>query len=242
VTLTNSSDPTYRVLLAASEADPAEPLHRLAMADWIDENTALHAQAAALRATGDARVEYAELEPIGPPASIRGHQWSVRRYHTDARDSYSWVGIYPTLKDAVAACYHWHLRGEKDVQCDGCHGSDLVSTDTATWGQTTKALCDRCDGSGWVPRCRADGCNEPGDPFGELIDDGTEVSREYPPEYYCPRHAADAGYCRGCRCPIEADVMGELCGECAWQARSEAMAEDFYYGPESDYDHHEDLS
>jgi len=151
--------------------------------------------------------------------------------------SYSWVGIYPTLKDGVVACYHWHLRGERDVQCEECR-SVVLARRLGAAAEPSPLGCGLCDGSGWTPRCQADGCNEPGEPCGEILEG--EEGRE-DTEYFCPKHAVDAGFCRACRCPIGLETAGQLCGECAWEARSDAMdEEDSWHGHEAGEDHDED--
>jgi len=213
MTTTLSSDPEYRAFVAAMEATPEDRTARAAFADWLDER-GLPAEAAAFRASAEDATEYARMVPT--PIEWTYH---VRRYHTPESDSYTFVGIWPTLLEAVSAFVRWHLRGEFETKCSECDNGSVDTGGFTPWDQPISQACNYCKGSGWVPICGHRNCDHPGEACGEIVETEDGEGERQPREYYCSEHAATAGYCRSCRCPIGMEMFGELCGECEWESR-----------------------
>ncbi len=215
---TLASDPAYRAFVRAMEAAPEDRTARAIFGDFLEER-GYPAEAAAFRASAEDATEYAP----GPVDGGDGpHPYHVRRYHDADRTSYTFVGIWPTLLEAVSAFVRWYLRGEFETKCGDC-------TDTVT-----NEECASCKGSRWVPICECGNCEQPGEACGGGYDDQDE-----PTGYFCDAHMHAAGNCRMCRQffgAVESFEFGNgFCDDCAWEIKHDADHDD----EEDFYDQHE---
>lgn len=219
-----SADPEYRAFVAAVEAAPEDRTARAALADWLQDR-GHDAQAAAFRASAEDATEYGMV----PTRHLGGYLvqlFHVHRYHDAERTSYSFVGVWPTLLEAVAAFVRWHMRGEWETQCRECDNGAVDTGGRTPWGQPLAEACNYCKGETWLPACEHGNCEQPGEACGGTWDGEMGPTRDEPEAYFCLMHAVDAGYCRSCRCPIGLEGATPFCGECEWEARSDAQEED----------------
>jgi uncharacterized protein (TIGR02996 family) len=135
---TLASDPEYRAFVAAMEAQPEDRTGRAVFADYLDER-GFPVEAAAFRASAEDATEFASVN-VGPEERHVIWHCHVRRYHDAERTSYTFVGVWPTLLEAVSAFVRWHMRGEFETRCVTCFQL-LTEIDEE---------CAECKGSGWV--------------------------------------------------------------------------------------------